>query len=120
MAKRRKNRTRSYKRYNKSSHRLRSVNKPLNRYSRASRPSVRDAVRPVIRSAYKVIQADKKPRSVVKKKLYTTVVSKDVQKLRKDIICQRRKIRKEVMHAIKKAGQAGQKKPRYLNRNIKC
>lgn len=39
---------------------------------------------------------------------------------RRATICRKRQQRREIMHAIKRAGQSGQKKPEYKNRNIKC
>lgn len=47
--------------------------------------------------------------------------SKIVSQTIKPYICAKRKIRKEVMHALNKTGQAGQKKPNWTDQSsIKC
>lgn len=42
------------------------------------------------------------------------------QELKRRIICARRAIRNEVIHAIGKAGKSGQNRPNNQYRNIKC
>lgn len=40
--------------------------------------------------------------------------------VKKPNICKRRAERKEIIHALNKSGQAGQKKPNTITSNIKC
>jgi hypothetical protein len=49
------------------------------------------------------------------RKLHTQI--NPIKKLK---VCTARRIRKEIMHALGKAGKGGQKKPIYRNKNIKC
>lgn len=75
--------------------------------------------------ARKTIRVVKNPiRRPLNKTLKTKVVSslpKEVQEINKAFVCAKRKVRKEIMHAIKKTGQGGQKKPKYnKDTHIKC
>ena len=63
-------------------------------------------------------QVTEKPKKGIKKLTPpTTVVHTDNRKAR---ICKRRHERKEIIHAIGKSGQGGQKRPNLKTRNIKC
>ena len=47
--------------------------------------------------------------------------ARDQKKFARAIICARRQQRKEILHALKRTGQSGQKRPtRNTHRNIKC
>mgnify|MGYP000677646193 CR=1 FL=1 len=62
----------------------------------------------------KVIQRVPKKIKKVSKRTLTNA------EINRRIICNRRSIRKEIIHATGKAGLSGQRRPNLKNRNIKC
>lgn len=65
---------------------------------------------------------EKRTRKKINVRLDPVKVLSETVGLDKHLICAKRKIRKEVLHALKKTGQGGQKKPEY-NRdenNVRC
>lgn len=100
-----------------------------------ARPSYDTAMRPNPR----IVLRDR-PRTAPKAHLYTKTSKRPVRALKRDVkrhlhtaairafekplsvyVCIKRKIRKEVFHALRKAGRGGMRKPRYsLNSHISC
>jgi hypothetical protein len=115
MAKRR--RTRSKKQI-RSNRRLRS-SRPLRR-SVPAKPIQQSPTwrvsRPTVRRTVKQVKTAKPKKA---KFLRSTVLTKTEQY--RKMVCTKRRIRDQVMHAFKQTGKAGQKRPRHnQERAIKC
>jgi hypothetical protein len=97
------------------------------RFSPIARRSVPASTIPRVRRVRKappqrtgriVVGLQQQPRSTKTKRAHAALLTKQTKK---DImVCRRRQQRKEIIHAVGKSGQSGQKKPDLKTRNIKC
>lgn len=73
-------------------------------------------VRHHLRERKRLLEARKRPSKTFSYKS----LSSPINKTKKQFICESRRVRREVIHAIRKAGKSGQKKPIRKNPEIRC
>lgn len=124
MAKKSKSKNRSKKRYTRKTHS--TTRKLPSRRLRLSKSIRRETpFQPQISSQRRAsglkvtAKTSQAPKAFKTRKLVTKTLTPTEKKHR--LVCAKRATRKEVMHAIKKAGHSGQRKPTFnKERNIKC